>query len=188
MSLIIRSVSEKDTQAVLDIYAWYVENTAITFEYDVPSAEEFAGRIRNILKKYPYLAAVQDGVIVGYAYAGTFKDRAAYDWAVETTIYLRHDLQHAGIGRVLYTALEDALRRQGILNLYACIGYPKQDDEYLTSNSADFHAHLGYRMVGRFIDCGYKFGRWYDMVWMEKMLGDHISPQPPVIPYSTVSE
>ena len=190
MPLHIREAAPGDAQACLDIYDWYVANTAITFEYETPSLSEFLGRMETVQKKYPWLIAERGGRIVGYAYAGAFHPRAAYNWAAESTIYLDHDLQRAGIGRVLYTALEDAVRSQGILNLCACIGYPhdRVEDEHLTCNSADFHAHMGYRMVGCFDRCGYKFGRWYDMVWMEKLLAPHTHPQPAVVPYPLVSK
>ena len=88
-NMIIRTATANDAEAILNIYAYYVENTAITFEYDVPTLEEFTQRIENTLKKYPYLVAEKDGEILGYAYAGVFKDRAAYDWSAETTIYLK---------------------------------------------------------------------------------------------------
>ena len=166
----IRIAEEKDAEQLLKIYAPYVTRTAITFEYEVPSLEEFTGRIRKILKKYPYLVAEKDGRILGYAYAGTFKDRAAYDWSVETTIYVDSEKKKSGIGRKLYEAMERILKEQNLRNLYACIGYPKEEDEYLTRNSVEFHAHSCYRLVGEFYDCGYKFGRWYNMVWMEKRI------------------
>lgn len=169
----IRMAVPEDAEALLKIYAPYVEKTAVTFEYEVPSAAEFSDRIKRTLKKYPYLAAEQDGEVVGYAYAGTFHERAAYDWAVETSIYVREDKKGSGIGRALYSALEHSLLRQNILNVNACIAYPAQEDEHLTKDSVRFHEKLGYRMAGRFHQCGYKFGRWYDMVWMEKHLGSH---------------
>ena len=169
----IRSASVKDAEELLNIYAYYVENTAITFEYDVPTLEMFAKRIENTLKKYPYLVVEKDGEILGYAYAGVFKDRAAYDWSAETTIYLKHDAVKCGLGRMLYETLEKEMKKRGFLNLYACIGYPIDDDEYLTKNSAEFHAHLGFETVGEFHKCGYKFGRWYNMIWMEKIIGEH---------------
>ena len=183
----IRVATEEDAEELLQIYRPYVEETVITFEYEVPSAEEFRQRITHTLEKYPYLVAEKDGRIVGYAYASAFKERAAYDWAVETTIYLEKGSRKKGIGRNIYNALEDALRMQHILNLNACIGYPEVEDEYLTKNSADFHAHLGYRLVGEFKQCGYKFGRWYNMVWMEKMTGEHGEKPEPVIPFSEVA-
>lgn len=169
----IRVATPEDAEALLDIYAPYVTDTAITFEYEVPSLTEFRKRIRHTLERYPYLVMEQNGEILGYAYAGPFKERAAYDWAVETTIYVKQGMKKQGIGRKLYQALEDTLIRQNILNLNACIGYPTVEDEYLTRNSMEFHQHLGYRLVGQFYRCGYKFGRWYDMVWMEKLVGEH---------------
>ena len=181
--VIIRTATIGDAAEILEIYAPYVRDTAITFEYDVPSPEEFAQRIAGTLQKYPYLAAVCDGKIIGYAYAGPFKTRAAYDWAVELTIYLAPEAQGIGLGRRLYTELESILRRMGVTNLYACIGYPEIEDEYLNRNSAEFHAHLGYELIGRFSKCGYKFGRWYDMIWMEKLIGAHSENQPAVIPF-----
>lgn len=169
----IRVATPQDAEALLAVYAPYVTDTAITFEYEVPSLTEFRERIRHTLERYPYLVMEQDGEILGYAYAGPFKERAAYDWAVETTIYVKQGMKEQGIGRKLYQALEDTLIRQNILNLNACIGYPTVEDEYLTRNSMEFHQHLGYRLVGQFYQCGYKFGRWYDMVWMEKLVGEH---------------
>ena len=173
MDIQIREAVIDDAARLLAIYAYYVEKTAITFEYDVPSLQEFRERISRIKERYPYLVIERNGVIEGYAYAGVFKDRAAYDWSCEMTIYLDRNAKGLGLGRKLYEALEEALRRQGILNLYACIGYPDQPDEYLDYNSAQFHAHLGYEKVGTFHQCGYKFGRWYSMIWMEKMIGKH---------------
>ncbi len=171
----IRNALKEDAKALLGIYSYYVENTAITFEYDVPSEEEFIQRIEHITEKYPYIICENDdGMIMGYAYAGVFKDRAAYDHCVEVTVYVRNGFQKHGIGRILYSELEKRLKQQGIINFYACIGYPcENDDEYLTKNSAEYHEHMGYRLCGTFHKCGYKFGRWYDMIWMEKFINIH---------------
>lgn len=182
----IRVAREDDAAALVDIYAPYVRETAITFEYDVPTVEEFAGRIRHTLSKYPYLVAEDGQRLLGYAYVSTFHDRPAYDWAVETSIYIRRDVRKQGLGKALYAALEQALRAQGILNLNACVAYPPEESARLTRNSADFHEHLGYRMVGRFHRCGYKFNTWYDMVWLEKEIGPHLTEQPPVKPFLSV--
>ena len=104
------------------------------------------------------------------------------------SIYLREDQRHRGTGRRLYAALEAVLRAQHIQNLYACIGYPDgADDAHLTKNSAQFHAHLGYRLVGEFPRCGYKFGTWYSMVWMEKCIGAHEANPAPVRPFPELS-
>ena len=169
----IRNATVEDAQPLLEIYAYYVKNTAITFEYEVPSLEEFSNRIAVTLKKYPYLVLEEDGAIRGYAYAGAFVGRAAYGHSCEMTVYLDHHCKGRGYGRALYEALEQALKDRGILNLYACIGDPIVEDEYLTRNSEQFHQHLGYSRVGTFHQCGYKFGRWYNMIWMEKIIGEH---------------
>ena len=176
----IRIAEPEDAEALLAVYAPYVEETAITFEYSVPSVEEFRERIRNTLQQYPYLVAEDETGILGYAYAGRFQTRAAYDWAVETSIYIRMDQKRRGLGRILYDALEEGLKEQGILNVNACIACTDQEDEHLTNDSIYFHKHLGYRLVGKFYQCGYKFHRWYDMVWMERMIGEHKENQEPI--------
>ena len=182
----IRVAQEQDAGALLKIYAPYVEKTAVTFEYTVPGAEEFAGRIARTLQKYPYLLAERAGQIVGYAYAGPFHARAAYDWAVETSVYVRQDQRKMGTGRALYHALEDVLRMQNILNVNACIAYQEGEDETLTHDSVLFHRRMGYRLVGEFFQCGYKFGRWYNMVWMEKHLGPHPDHPDGVVPFPRI--
>lgn len=185
MSMIqIRSARPEDAAAIRDIYSYYVEHTAISFEWETPSVSELQRRMARTMERYPYLVAEQDGAVLGYAYAGPFVGRIAYDWSCEMTIYLAHGARRRGLGRMLYEAMEQALGSMGILNLYACIGYPEQEDEYLTRNSADFHRHMGYELVGRFRRCGYKFDRWYDMIWMEKIIGTHGSPQPPVTSFN----
>ena len=177
----IRVATSEDVAALLKIYAPYVQKTAITFDYEVPTLEEFTEKIEKILRKYPVLVAETEKGIVGYAYADAFKNKAAYDWAVETTIYVDTDCKKMGIGRLLYDELERLLKAQNIVNLNACIAYPEEEDEYLTKDSVRFHEKLGYRMVGEFRQCGYKFNRWYHMVWMEKHIGLHTTPQPEVI-------
>jgi len=184
--MLIRRVYEKDAEKLLAIYAPYVEKTAISFEYEVPSAEEFRNRIKSTSEKYPYLVAEIDGEVVGYAYASPFHVRPAYDWAVETTIYVRQDRKKLGIGRALYEALERFLKLQNILNVNACIAYPEEEDEYLTKNSVCFHRHLGYEWVGEFHQNGFKFNRWYNTVWMEKHIGPHSEHPLPVRSYRDI--
>ena len=182
--MVIRIAEEADAEKLLEIYAPYVEKTAITFEYTVPSLEEFRERIRETLKKYPYLIAEKDGEVLGYAYTGAFGKRAAYSWAAETSIYLKENKRRMGVGKQLYTALENISKAQNILNLNACIGYPEEEDAHLTKNSVQFHEHMGYRLAGEFHQCGYKFGTWYNMVWMEKSLGEHTQNPGEVIWFS----
>lgn len=178
-NIIIRRATKEDAEEILKLYAPYVTDTAITFEYDVPSVQEFAARIDHTLKKYPYLVAVEDHRIIGYAYASPFKERAAYDWAVETTIYLKQDCRGRGVGRKLYLALEEGLRKQNILNLNACIAFTQTEDKHLSNASTFFHTQLGYKKVAHFSKCGYKFETWYDMIWMEKIIGEHsVNPKP----------
>lgn len=179
----IRTASVEDAEELLAIYKPYVEKTAISFEYDVPEVSEFRRRIAHTLEKYPYLAAERDGELLGYAYMGPFVGRAAYDWAAEVSIYVKEDKRKLGVGKCLYQALEAVAKAQNILNLNVCIGYPDQDDEYLTKNSVQYHGHMGYQMVGKFHNCGYKFGRWYHMVWMEKLIGVHVDRPDAVIPF-----
>ena len=179
----IRRAVPEAAPRLVEIYGYYVEKTAISFEYTVPSPEEFRGRMERIMRRYPYLVAEVDGTVQGYTYAGAFVGRAAYDWSCELTIYLARDARKMGLGRQLYTALEQRLAQMGVLNLYACIGYPLVEDEYLTKNSAQFHEHLGFTLAGTFHNCGYKFGRWYDMIWMEKIIGEHRPDQPDIVPY-----
>ena len=174
--LAIRLAREADAPELLKIYEPYVQNTVITFEYEVPSVSEFAARIRHTLERFPYLVASLGGEIVGYAYASPFKSRAAYDWAVETSIYMNKGLRGRGVGTTLYRALEAELGRMHILNLNACIAYPNPE-------SVCFHEKFGYKMVGRFTRSGYKLGAWHDIVWMEKSIGPHDAPPEAVIWY-----
>ncbi len=193
----IRVATPADVEALLAIYAPYVENTAITFEYEPPTLEEFRSRLRRTLERLPYLVAEipqADGApaIAGYVYASPFKNRPAYDWAVETSIYVDAARRRGGVGRALHNALEACLAAQGILNMEACIAMPPndQDEERLTCDSARFHARLGYRLAGRFMQCGLKYGRWYDMIWMEKIIGTHApdAAQPRPFPELTAEE
>lgn len=168
--MIIRNATAADTEALLAIYAPYVEHTAITYEYTTPTQDDFRQRIEGTLLRYPYLVAEVDGQIVGYAYAGTFKGRRAYDCSVETSIYLDSSFHGRGIGRRLYEVLEERLSAMGVTNMYACIAYTEHEDEFLTNASVRFHERMGFVLCGTFHRCAVKFGRTYDMVWMEKFV------------------
>ena len=182
----IRMAREEDAPVLLDIFRPYVLQTAVAFNYDPPTPEEFRSTMADRLRRYPYLVAQREEELAGYAYASPFKARAAYDWAVETSIYVRQNQKRMGVGSLLYEKLEEILKRQGILNVNACIAYPQEEDPYLTKDSVLFHEKFGYSMVGKFHACGYKFNRWYDMVWMEKMIGEHLEKQPPIVPFSEI--
>ena len=171
MNFEIKTASPDDAAALVEIYAPYVTGTAITFEYDVPSVEEFEKRIENTLKAYPYLKAVgETGEIIGYAYAGRFRARKAYDYTAEVSVYVRCDLHACGIGRALYTELEKELEARGMHSLIAVLSVTEHEDEHLTNGSLHFHEAMGYRKAAHFHEIGYKFGKWYDMVWLEKLI------------------
>lgn len=177
----VRKAELKDISQILDIYSYYVTDTAITFEYDVPDKEAFKRRFEKISGKYPYIVAEQNKKIIGYAYAGEFIGRKAYDWSAELTVYIDRNFHKLGTGRKLYDTIENILYKMGITNLYACIAVPETEDEYLTGNSLDFHKHMGFEKVGEFHNCGYKFNRWYNMVWVEKIISVHSENQSNII-------
>nr|WP_315005276.1 GNAT family N-acetyltransferase [uncultured Campylobacter sp.] len=233
MLIKLRLAKPQDADALLEIYAPYVKQTAISFEYDAPGAAEFAERIGQTLQRYPYLLAyvsdeaactgdernenfkisaiaagagneilranearncasgaakqnganlivatkqsgvnLKHGQILGYAYASAFKERAAYDWSAESSVYVSQNAHAFGIGRLLYEALQRALGAQNIVDMNACIACG--DDEYLNDASVRFRERMGFRFVGKFERCAYKFDRWYDMAWMQKPIGEHL--------------
>lgn len=159
----IRFACKEDAKRLIEIYTYYVTDTTVTFEIDIPTVEDFENRIIQISKKYPYLVMEEDGEIIGYAYAGAFKGRKAYDWSVELSIYIDRPYQQKGVGRVLYTTLIDMLTRQGFAMAYACLTYPNPASEA-------FHQSLGFDMIGIFHRSGYKFNKWVDTCWLEKSL------------------
>lgn len=175
----IREVGLEDADKLAQIYAPYVTDTAITFEYEAPDKAEFEHRIQETTKKYPWLIAENDdGEVIGYAYVSAFKGRAAYDWSVETSIYVKQNGHNQGTGRLLYIELEKILKDMGITNVNACIACTDHEDPHLDNGSVAFHERLGYTLVGIFHKCAYKFGRWYDMCWMEKAISDHDKVKP----------
>lgn len=176
----------EDAKQLLEIYSYYVDHTAITFEYEVPSLVEFQERIRNTLTKFPYLVAKKGDKILGYAYASAFHERKAYQWCVETSIYINKDIRQQGIGKKLYLVLEEILKAQNFTNLNACIAVTDQESLYLDDQSQKFHEHMGYHFVGRFHQCGYKFNCWFDMIWMEKAIHDHTSKQKDILSFDCV--
>ena len=165
----IRLAKPSDARSLLDIYAPYVENTAITFEYEVPTIGDFAIRIEKTLEKYPYLVAEEDGVVLGYAYASTYYARAAYDWAVELSVYVSQEARGKGVGTKLYDALEDLLEQMGYIHFLACISLPNEA-------SLALHRKRGYQQVAHFPKIGYKFNRWNDIVWLQKSLDKEARP------------
>lgn len=167
----LRIATPGDAYALAEIYAYYVEQTAITFEYDAPDAAEFAERIAHKLEKYPYLVAEVDGEVVGYAYASELRERAAFGWDAELSVYLHPDKRGRGIGERLYSALIELLKLQRFVALYACITSPNEP-------SIKLHEKLGFTYAGRFKATGYKRGKWHDVLWYEKRIGGDGKPLP----------
>jgi phosphinothricin acetyltransferase len=187
-NIMLRIATVEDAEAILDIYQYYILNTAITYEYEVPSIEEFRGRIQNTLEQYPYLVCERDGEIVGYAYASRLHPRAAYDYSAESSIYVRHGLTKGGVGKELNEALESILKMQHVQTIAACIATPEEPDSHLNRNSVEYHTHMGYRMIGEFKRCAYKFHTWYNMVWMEKWLDAHEGEPAPFVPFPEIKK
>ena len=166
----VREVQISDAQRLAEIYSYYVINTAVSFEYEAPTAEEFVKRINHTIENYPYLVCVNEEKIVGYAYAGAYSTRQAYDWTVTTSIYIDKEYRRKGIGSLLYDELEKRLKEQGIVNLLAGVASSKDEDEYLTHDSSKFHLRKGYVQVAHMKEVGKKFGKWYDLLWYQKRL------------------
>ena len=169
----LRIAVEADVPAMLAVYAPYILTTTCSFEYEVPSQEEFLNRFRTITAQVPWLVWEEDGEVLGYAYGSLPFERAAYAWCAESSVYLKPEARGRGIGKKLYMALEAILAEQGYRRNYAII---------TSENAASvaFHRKMGYKLTAEFPDCGYKFGRWLGVFWMEKELeavgNDGISP------------
>ena len=159
----IRIAVCEDIPQILEIYAPYILTTTATFEYDVPCKKEFTQRFLKYTAQFPWLVWEEDGVILGYAYAAAPFERAAYSWCAEPSVYLRPSARGRGIGRRLYTALEEILRRQGYCMLLALVTSENQ-------GSLAFHKKMGYEICGQFPGCGYKFDRWLGLIWMKKQI------------------
>lgn len=165
----IRIAVEADVPAILSIYAPYILTTTYTFEYTVPSDEEFLQRFRDTTQQFPWLVWEEDGQILGYAYGSAPFARAAYRWCCEGSIYLRPQARGRGIGKKLYLALEAIFRMQGYRKAYAIITSENSD-------SLAFHRRLGYEHLAEFPECGFKHGRWLGVTWMEKTLKSDTIP------------
>ena len=168
--LTIREVRVEDAERLVEIYSHYVLNTAVSFEYEVPSVEELTNRIQKISAKYPYLVCMDQDKVIGYAYAGAYSVREAYSWTATTSIYIDKEYRRKGAGKMLYAVLEERLRERGIVNLLAGVAYAEEEDEYLSHDSLHFHKKMGYIQVARMMTIGKKYDRWYDLLWLQKKL------------------
>ena len=165
----IRFAKEADIPQILSIYAPYILHTTVSFEYEVPTVEEFTHRFRTITAQFPWLVWEEAGEILGYAYGSAPFERAAYSWCAEPSIYLAPKAHRRGIGKQLYAALERILKLQGYGLLYAIVTSENQP-------SLAFHENLGYRQLAVFPDCGFKHGRYIGTIWLEKRLNFVESP------------
>ena len=173
----IRFAAPGDAAALLSIYAPYVEETAITFETAAPSEEAFRQRIDKTLQHYPYLVAEERGRVLGYAYAGRLRDRAAYDWDAELSVYLEQNVRGRGVGTALYLCLLDLLALQGVRWAYGVVTMPNEASHRL-------HMGLGFRLAATFPEMGYKHGRWWDVNWYLKELAPRREHPAPIVPLS----
>jgi len=156
---------QKDSAAILEVYAPYIEKTAITFETEVPPLERFAERVSGIAKEFPYLLLEVDGELAGYAYAHRQAERAAFGWNAELSIYLKESFTGMGLGRSLYGLLEELLAMQGYVNFYGVITGSN-------AGSIAMHEKMGYTVLGRHVHTGWKFEKWHDTVWLHKRVRD----------------
>ena len=168
----IRFATQADVPAILAIYAPYITDSVISFEYEVPTLTEFSERVRVIQTQFPYLVAELDGRILGYAYASKHRDRTAYQWSVETSVYVHPDGHRQGIARQLYTILLTYLRQQGYVNAFAGITSPNLSSEA-------FHRSMGFDYLGTYSNIGYKMGAWHSVAWFQLVLQDH-QPDPSI--------
>ena len=167
-AICVRAATPQDAEQLLEIYTPFVISedcsvSNVSFELTAPDVEEFRQRIVDISSKYPYLVGEKDGQILGYVYCHPYRERLAYQWSVEVTIYLAPAGQGKGLGRLLYETMEKLLCLQGVTMAYSCITVGND-------HSIKMHEAVGYRLIGTFTNSGYKNGQWLDTVWLEKQL------------------
>lgn len=176
-----RQATIDDAKELVAIYTPYITNTTITFETEIPTEEDFQQRIKDITAKFPYLVALDENdKILGYAYAHLYGTRAAYAWTVEASIYVDHNYKGHGLGRELYQRLEAILKKQGVVNLLAAVTEEN-------SGSVKFNEKLGYRRVGTFQKAGFKFGRWLDVIWLQKEINPKLLKMKSIVPFNELS-
>ncbi|MEO5947980.1 MAG: N-acetyltransferase family protein [Chitinophagaceae bacterium] len=177
----IRLAKPADSKSILDIYAPYIQNTSLTFEIEVPSIQSFAKRIETYMHNWPWLVCEVNGVVTGYAYASRYRERTAYQWSVECSVYIHDDFQKAGIGNALYMALFEILKRQSYNNVYAVINLPND-------KSVVFHEKCGFKYFATFEKVGYKLGQWKNVGWWRLIVNDFIDDPPAPIPFSALDK
>jgi phosphinothricin acetyltransferase len=178
----IRPATREDAPQIAQIYRPFCEDNCISFETEAPDAAEMAARIERIGRRYPWLVDDRGGTVAGYAYASAHRERAAYRWVVEVTVYVHEGFRGIGVGRGLYRELFDRLRGQGLYRAYAGILVPNPA-------SQAFHESMGFKLVGIYRKVGYKLGAWRDVGWWElSLLPDSDTPSEPMATPVTTSQ
>ncbi|MEZ5017906.1 MAG: N-acetyltransferase family protein [Flavipsychrobacter sp.] len=168
MNITIQLITPEDIKEVLEVYAPYIEETSISFEYEVPSMEEFTERVNAVTQQYPWLVAKQNGMVVGYAYGMTHRSRTAYQWSAEVAIYIAKDYRSKGVGKQLYEQLFELLAQQGYRTAFAGMTMPNERSEAL-------HLSCGFEEIGVFKNIGFKNNEWHSVKWFQKQLGEYIA-------------
>lgn len=180
-NITMRPARPEDASEILKIYEPYIKKTTITFEYEVPSLEEFRGRMTGIIGAYPYLVCEADGKILAYAYAHRFHERAAYQWDAELSVYVEEEHMGLGMGKALYHALMELLKLQNVKNAYALVTSPNERSEAL-------HLGMGFRLEGLNRETGYKMGKWLDVSCFVKNIGTHECDPEGIKPFSETEQ
>jgi len=175
----IRTARAADIPAMLSIYRYFVEHTAVSFEYILPTQEEFLHRFQAHIAEYPWLVWEENGEVLGYAYAGRAFERAAYSWNAEISCYLAPEARRRGIGTQLYAQIEEILTKQGCRKVFAVVTSANEA-------SVRFHEAIGYQTMAVYKDVGYKLGQWYDVIWLEKQLMPLGMPETFPIPWKKI--
>ena len=180
-NITIRPARLEDASQILKINQPYIKTTTITFEYEVPSLEEFRGRMTGIIGAYPYLVCEADGKILAYAYAHRFHERAAYQWDAELSVYVEEEHTGLGMGKALYHALMELLKLQNVKNAYALVTSPNERSEAL-------HLGMGFRLEGLNRETGYKMGKWLDVSCFVKNIGTHECDPEGILPFAGIEK
>lgn len=181
MNPIIRLAVPNDVPGILEIYAPFILDTAVTFEEIVPDEESFWNRIQGIMDELPFLVCEIDGRIAGYAYASGYRSRASYRWSKEVSVYVHPDFKRQKVAHALYTSLNEMVRYQGIADLLAIITMPNEP-------SVAFHEQFGYRKCGEFSNVGYKLGQWQNVGWFELFVQDETqAPKDRILPLHEIT-
>lgn len=173
----VRIATSADAPSLLAIYAPYILNTAVSFESLLPTITEFEKRIENCLQKFPWIVCEVDGEIAGYAYASTHREREAYQWTCECSVYMNDDFKGKGIGRNLYDALFELLTIQGLVNVYAGITLPNEA-------SVKLHEKCGFDFFALYDNIGYKLGKWHKVGWWKRQLHNYTLGHAPPLKFS----